>query len=302
MKKLFKKIKLNTYLTYSYIKFFIGTLLANVEADIFGEKADLNEKNRKNIRMRHKNNVLEKFYQGQRDDAYTHQYYELLRKADKFMKSATPEKMAIVADKFSMSYGMKDKWGRRYEHYGFYDEKSKHAGKTLAEVIAENYEERRTKDDNYPMITIFNNKPIEAGLTKALKTEVKKTEKDGVDHEYETLNIMEKSKQFVFPIKVYRDTDVVNKIEQLTQFLHLKKITEELVQLEFFIPLKFKTTDVEENSDIFNELTTMKHIGINDEYGVVRRFGGLKYKKRLTHDDFDVIKFIGVEAEDLGIY
>ncbi len=301
MKKMwfFKKIGLNLYLLFSFIKFYIGTLLYNVEMDVFGEKAELDEKNKKNIRMRHRNQVLEDFYAGRRNEKAVQDYYEILRKSAKFLREATPHKMAVVADKFSMSYGMKDKFGRTYEHYGFYDEKSKHSGKTLAEVIQLNYEERRTKDDNYQMITIFNNNPIEAGLTKALKTEVKKKANG---EEYEVLDIIEKSKQFVFPIKVYREIEPINKIEQLTQFLHLKKITEELVQLEFFIPSKFKTETITEDSPIFSELTTMKHIGIDDEYGVTRRFGDLKFKKRLQHKDFEVWKFIGQEAEDLGTY
>lgn len=292
-----RKIGVHIYLVYIYVKFFIGTLIANVEVEVFGDKADLDEKNKKNIRMRHRNQVLEDFYAGKRNEKYMQDFYEILKRADKFMKNSTPERIAAVADRFSMSYGQKDRWGRRYEHYGFYDEKSKHAGKTLAEVIQENYEERRTKDDDYQMLTIFNNKPKEAGIVQAFR-ELDVNE----NGELISMNIGEKSKHFVFPIKVYRDVEYLNKIEQLTEFLHLKRITTDVVQLEFFIPMKYKTYEIPEDSEIFEQLTTIKHIGISDEYGVVRRFGELKYKKRISHKDFDVIKFTGVEMEDLGIY
>jgi hypothetical protein len=300
MDKIIKKIGLRFVLLYESIKYFIGIVLYRAQIDVFGDNADLSEKNKKNIRMRHRIQFLNDFENGKENHMYSQKYYEILKGADKFMKNATPEKMAIAADRHGMNYGQKDKFGRTYEHYGFYDEKHKHAGKTLAEVIALDYEERRTKDDNYKMITIFNNKPIEAGLSEVFKSDVKKT--NNKDYEYEVIKPLEQSKQFIFPIKVYRDVDVLNKIEQLTQFLHLKKITEEVLQFEFFIPLKFKTNEIKEDSDIFKELTTMKHIAITDEYGVVRRFGNLEFKKRLTHDEFDVIKFTGVESEYLGIY
>lgn len=47
---------------------------------------------------------------------------------------------------------------------------------------------------------------------------------------------------------------IVNKIEQLTEYLHVKKIGFEYRQLEFFIPLKFGTESIDENSEIYNEL------------------------------------------------
>ena len=74
--------------------------------------------------------------------------------------------MAIAADKYGTSYGMKDRWGRRYEHYGFFDDKHKHVGKTLAEVLAMEFEERRTKDDDYELL--LKNLKFEAAALEPL--------------------------------------------------------------------------------------------------------------------------------------
>ncbi|MEW3887702.1 hypothetical protein QOZ60_30645, partial [Pseudomonas aeruginosa] len=93
---------------------------------------------------RHRNPVLEKFYAGQTDEKYIQDYYEILKKADNFIKNATPFKMAVGADRHGMNYGKIDKYGRVYEHFGFYDNKSKHVGKTLNEVIQEVMISRRT--------------------------------------------------------------------------------------------------------------------------------------------------------------
>ena len=197
---------------------------------------------------------------------------------------------------------MKDQYGRRYEHYGFFDEKHKHAGKTLGEVLDAETEERRTKDDHYPLAYIFNNKPIEVGFANIM--DVLEEQKDeNAEFEYKVVDVFKKSKQFEFPIKVYRDTDeVVNKIEQLTEFLHVKRIAFEHRQLEFFIPLKFKTTGITENSDIFNEIVNIKDVFYRDTYGELIGFGVTKFIKKITYNDtHEVWKFEGIEMETVSL-
>ena len=112
-----------------------------------------------------------------------------------------------------------------------------------------------------------------------------------------------KSKQFTFPIKILRENkDCVNKIEQLSEFLHVKKIGFEYRQLEFFIPLKFKTTDLLEDDSIFKEIINIKEAFIKDEYGELRGFGIIKYIKRINYNDtHEVLKFEGIEMENVGI-
>lgn len=324
MKKIFQKILLWIYLKIHSIMVNISIALHNTEDEIL--KADpnqLQERDKRIQRMRHRNQVLEKFYAGQTDEKYVQQYYEILKEADKFIRTATPHQMAVAADKYGTSYGMKDQYGRRYEHYGFYDDKHKHAGKTIGEVLALEYEERRTKDDEYEILGIINNKPIEVGLAKIFdvvkktdavesvpivasitKTETSETQNVvGFEEQnvYEVRDVFEKSKSFEFPIRAYREIEVDNKIEQLTEFLHIKKIAFEYRQLEFFIPLKFKTTELSEDDDIFKEIINIKDIFFKDEYGQLRGFGVNKYIKRIKYNDtHEVLKFEGIEMETVS--
>ena len=148
MKKFFQKIflwtyiKIHTFLINSGIT--IGLIISRVELDSHADPNNMREGDKKIIRKRHRNQVLEKFFQGQSDEKYVREYYDVLKKADKFVRTSNEHQVAVAADKYHMNYGQKDKYGRRYEHYGFFDEKHKHAGKTLGEVLTLEYEERRT--------------------------------------------------------------------------------------------------------------------------------------------------------------
>lgn len=301
----------------------ISIALHNTEDEIL--KADpnnLQSGDEKIQRMRHRNRVLEKFYAGQRDEKYVKSYYEIIEKADKFIRTATPRQMAIVADKHGSNYAQKDIYGRRYEHLGFFDGKHKHSGKTLGEVFALEYEDRRTKDDDYEIQYIFNNKPIEAGIAKIFNV-VKKTDKIVTEIgkqtiisgsteieipktieriEFESEDIMKKSQAFEFPIKAtHSNENNVNKIEQLTEYLHVKKIGFEYRVLEFFIPLHFKTIDLADDSPIFKEILDVKEVYINDEYGKLKAFSITNFMKRLKHKEtYEVLKFEGIEMEIVG--
>jgi hypothetical protein len=228
---------------YSWFKLKFYSILINISLALYrteinilkADPNDLKESDKRNQRMLHRVAFLNRFYAGQRDEKYVKDYYEILKKADKFMRKATPHQMAVAADKYGTSYGMKDQYGRRYEHYGFFDEKHKHAGKTLGEVLSVEYQERRTTDDDYEILYIYNNKPIEVGLANIMDV-LEKPSQENADFEYQVVDVFRKSKQFEFPIKAVRDINVDNKIEQLTEFLHVKKIGFEYRVLEFFIP------------------------------------------------------------------
>ena len=300
MKKLLNNILLWIYLKFRSIIMMISLSLYQTEIEILkADPNDLNERNNHTQRMRHRNQLLEKFYAGQTDEKYVQDYYEVLKKADKFIRTATPHQMAIAADKYRTSYGMKDRYGRRYEHYGFFDDKHKHTGKTLGEVLVLEFEERRTKDDDLEIMYIFNNKPIEVGLAGATDFIGKKT-KDG--EEIQVVDMNKTSKQFQFPINVLREKeDIINKIEELSEFLHIKKIGFEYRQLEFFIPLKFKTSEHDEESDIFKEIIDIQGVFVRDEYGELIGFGINKYMKRIKYNDtHEVLKFDGIEMQTMG--
>jgi len=298
MKKIFRNIILWLYLKFHGVMVAISIALYNTEQEILKADPNIGEGSKKIQRMRHRNQLLEKFYAGQTDEKYVKEYYEVLNKADKFISTATPHQMAVAADRYGMSYGMKDRYGRRYEHYGFFDDKHKHAGKTLNEVLAMEFEERRTKDDDLEIMFIFNNKPIEVGFEKIFDI-IEKKVSDSDD--YEVKDLERKSKTHQFPIKIVREKDVVNKIEELTEFLHIKKIGFEYRQLEFFIPLKFKTTEFNEDSDIFKEIIDIQQVYIRDEYGKIIGFGVDEYIKRIIYNDtHEVLKFNGIEMQIMG--
>jgi len=280
----------------------IAIALHNSEEDIMKADPNLAEKDKKNQRMQHRNPVINKMEQGQRDEKFVQDYYEILKKADKFMKNATPEKIAMTADKFGMNYGMKDKWGRRYEHYGFYDPKSKYYGLTLAEVIEKQIEERKTKDDDYPLEFMFDNSPIEEGLSKI--TQIKETMRDVSNTGFEALNELEKAKIRKFPLKIVRSKDVINKIEQLTSYIHVKKVTEILEEqhriLEFFIPKFYKVFDLSEKSDIFEELINIEQVWLTDEYGSKYGYQITGFRKMIDFDNqYGVIKFNAIKIKEL---
>lgn len=315
---------LNNFILWIYFKLHsifinIGVILYQSEKNTFNNNIDISDNIKQEQRIHHKNDFIEMMISGIKNDIIVQKYYELLKKSDKFMKNVTPHKMATTADKHKINFGReKDPWGKRYEHFGFFDEKSKHAGKTLGEVLALEIEERRTKDDDYELLYVFNNHPIEVGLADIINV-VEKVECNDLEldakavnseedvyiekEEYRVMDINNKSKLFKFPINVQRDNEnVINKIEQLTEFLHVKKIGFEYRQLEFFIPLKFKTEDFDINSNIFKELIDIKSIYIRNKYGELMGFGIIDFKKRIKHNDaYDVLKFDAIEMETVGI-
>lgn len=298
MIEFFKKIYFWCYIKIHTIIISISIALFNTEQEILkADPNDLGERDKRETRKLHRNQTLEKFLQGQTDEKYVKEYYEILKKAEKFIRTATPHQMAVAADKYHTSYGMKDQYGRTFEHYGFFDEKHKNAGKTLAEVLEKEYDERRTKDDDLELIYIFNNKPIEPGIAKFYNA-IEKAKTENIEFEVTVV------KSFEFPIKIERENkDCKNKIEQLTEFLHVKKIGFEYRQLEFFIPLKFGTSNIPEGSEIFKEIINIKEIYIKDEFGQLHGFSIIKYIKRINHNNtHEVLKFEGIEMENVGIH
>jgi len=300
MKKLFNWI----YLTYVSVLTRISIALYNTEIEILkSDPNDLNDNKKATQRMNHRNRFIEMMLSGVREEKEINSYYEVLKKADKFMKEATEHKIAVAADRHGMNYALKDKWGRRYEHLGFYDEKHKYAGKTIAEALVIEYEERKTKDDHYELLYIYDNSPVEVGLVNIMST-VEKVDEETVDYEYKVNDLIQHSKKFTFPIRCAReDETILNKIEQLTESLHVKKIGFEYVQLEFFIPLKFGTVNITEDSKLFKDLTDIKQVFINSDYGELIGYGVTGFKKRIIHNDaYEVWKFDGIKMETIKMY
>lgn len=326
MKKHFQSFLFWTYMKFHTLLVRIGIALYNTENEIL--RADPNivgEKDKKIQRKRHRSEMLEKFYAGQRDEKYVKDYYEILIKSDEFLKKATPFKLAVAADKHSRTYGrVFDDNEIEHEHMGFFNEEHKHHGKTMEDVLNIEMKERRTTDDNYELIYIFNNNPIEVGLSDIFKqtisvdTEIDQApnksitktdksiihhafEREGID-EKEIIDVVDESKRFTFPIKIYRTNEnTINKIEQLTEFLHVKKTAFEYRILEFFIPIRFKTIDYNTEDGIFKQLIDIDEVYINNKYGELVGFGIVGYRKRIKHNNaYDVIKLDAIELQSIG--
>lgn len=303
MKKFFQKILLWIYIKIQTILINISIALYRTEEEVLkAPQLDVGEDGKIIQRKLHHNPLLEKFYAGQRDEKYVQDYYELLVKADKFLHTATSHQRLVAMDRHMRQknseewMNQKDPHGRRYNYAGFFDDNHKHAGKTIAEVVEIEFEERRTKDDDFELLEIYDNRPIEAGVSK-LYEEIEKAKEDKSEFEVTVMKSLD------FPIRItHTKENIVNKIEQLTESLHVKKIGFEHRQLEFFIPLKFKTSGVTDQSEIFNELIDVKEIFIRDKYGKMIAFGVTKFLKRIIHNDtHEVWKFQGIEMKQMGM-
>jgi len=292
MKEFFRKITLWTAIKIHSILLMISIALKNTEMEIL--KADPNDisENKKTHQKWFKSPLLQKFHAGQRDEKYVQDYYKLLKKADEFTLNASHHKKAVAADRWSMNLGEKDQYGRRYDHIGFFDPNHKHYGKTMKEAIEQEKKERRTNDDNYELLTIIDNKPIPVGLSEIDSV---------VDEEYNVNDLQKVSRKYKFPIKVDRKRDVTNKIEELAENMHIKKIGFEYRQLEFFIPLKFGIDKIKNNSKIFKELVNIRYVYVKDAYGELAGFNVQKFTKRIKYSDiYEVWKFYAKEMKTIN--
>ena len=150
-----KKIILKFFISFHVMLMRVGIAMKKTEDEVLASDPNqVDEKGKHQIRQTHRNPVIEKMLQGQRDEQYVKDYYEILRKADKFLKTASPEKIEMAADKHGLSLGKKDKWGRRHDHFGFFDPKHKNYGKTLAEAMEQEVKDKTLQDIDYE-IQIF---------------------------------------------------------------------------------------------------------------------------------------------------
>jgi hypothetical protein len=173
----------------------------------------------------------------------------------------------------------------------------------MAEAMAAEVEERKTKDDDYDLEFMFDNSPVEDGMLVATDKDIKKTKEGVSDTGFEALNTYEKAQQRKFPLRIIRDKEVANKLEQLSHYVHVKKISSEHRIIEFFVPAKYKTFDADEKSDIFAEIIDVDQVWLTDEYGGRYGYTVTGFRKRIlqtieitkdgeTHDEpiYEVIK------------
>ena len=236
------------------------------------------------------------------DEQYVQQFYEILKKADKFLRSSNPAKIQRTAAKFGLNYGMKDNFGRRYEHYGFFDDSHRFSGKSLMEVRELEIAERKVEDDNFPVIVMYKNKKE---FSFAESADIILNNKKGGGLYAPEIHELARMKKY--PLTIVRDNNnnIANRIEQLTEYLHVKKISDEHKILEFFIPKKYGVEKINDDDPIFKELVGIKQVWFKDEYGDRNSYKITEYYKRgeynkymkvkneevLNPDGYDIIKF-----------
>lgn len=272
--------------------------LKNVDDELRADPVDLFKTElRQQIRI-----SFEKF-----DEQYRQYFYEVLKKADKFLRTANPAKIQRTAGKYGLNYGMKDQSGRRFEHYGFFDEKHKYSGKSLKEVRNLEVDERKLDDDNFPVIVMYQNKKEFSFNESAGIIIGNDTGKGFYAPEIHELARMKK-----YPLTIVRgEGEILNRIEQLTEFLHVKQVDSTHKILEFFIPMKFGLSNIPDDSKIFKELTNIKQVWFKDEYGDRNSYAINSYYKRgeykkqtptgeINPSGFDIIKFKATDIIQLN--
>jgi hypothetical protein len=259
----------------------------------------------KEYKKRNNNPLLKKMEQGQADEKYVQQYYEILKKADEVVRSTNPDKAAKMADKYGVNIGAKDKWGVRWDHHGFLDPKHKHYGKTLKEIRDLEIQERKHDEDNYPIATMFSNK---AELSFVQATKMLKDENE----EFFIPELHEMAKMKKFPLMIVRKVDALNKIEQLVEFVHIKSVTSKHYIIEMFISTKFGLDKHDNGSDVFKELINIEQIWFDDDYGDKHAYRVTSFYKRGKHNEYidekkeknfkyDVLKFKGEIIEEYKV-
>ena len=238
------------------------------------------------------------------DEQYVQQFYEILKKADKIIRSSNPAKMQKLAGKYGLNLGMKDKHGRRFEHFGFFDEKHKHYGKSLNEVRGLEVKERMIDEDDFPVIVMYQNKKEFSFNESAAMI---------MDHDkgFYAPEIHELARAKKYPLTIVRKSEARNRIEQLCEFLHVKQISSEHKILEFFIPNKFGVESINEDDPIFQELINIDQVWFKDEYGDRNSYKVTGFYKRGVYkkftpkgepnpSGFDIIKFKATDIIQLN--
>ena len=229
---------------------------------------------------KHSNRFLDGLRKGQRNEQYVKYFYEVLRRADKFLYESSPDEIVAAMRKHNIYLDAEDDQGNIHEHTGFYDQKHKLHGKSLDEVRLHEMRGKTTTDDNYPVELMFNNKPTVLNFFEASQGLAKP--------------------QHDFPLKATRSNDVANKIEELTEFLHVKTLNIQNKILEFYIPNKFGLSKYAEGSYVYDELNSIEQIRFKDTYGMDHAYLITGFYKTSRMPNHDVVKYKATKIEQIN--
>jgi len=311
----------------------IGILLARLEFDLTtSHRAVSYNEGKFEIAIVQKSaqeQLIDKLVAGDRDQQFVKDFYEILKKADEYVMNSSAEKMSADMSKWGMSrsdeytWGDKEYWesgevvkyvnkkgktirrrvkkkkklgdGKITTHEGYFDPKSRNYGKTLREAMKSQVVDRVDDEFDYEVEFMVSAKStrVSQGFTDLSDDFLSYSNPD--DSTPESINLKKVDHNKKRAISVYRENkEIKNKIEDLTDYLHIKKMGLNVKLLEFFIPLKYKVFELEENSTIFKELIENTNIVyIYGEYG--ENFGykvGKYHSRKLeSNEHYGIIRF-----------
>jgi len=251
--------------------------MKNVEEDII--KVDPNQlaNNTKKEYRKSSSQLLESLRKGEYNQQYVSYFYELLKRADDIVNNSSPEQLRLLAEKYGMGNTNTNQFKFLHE-----DHLNKYGNKDMSTIKNEEIKKRVTTDDNFPIEKIITNKR-------------------------QVLNMYEHASgakaKYSYSIKVKRKHDVENRIEEISEYLHIKELVSEGNGriLEFFIPKKFQLENINQNSVLFSELKNIDYIIYTDDYGRKFEYSIKNFYKISENGMYDVFKFKGNKIENIMI-
>lgn len=217
--------------------------------------------------------LLESLRRGDYNAQYVNYFYEVLRRADDIVANSTPEEMRLLAEKYGMGETTDNQFKFLHE-----DHKAKYGDKSQQQIRKEQILQRVTGDDSYDIDHMVINKRTVTNMFESAQ---------GAPRKYD------------FTLKVNRKFQSINKIEELSEYMHVKHIGENQKLLEFYVPKKFGITSPD-NSDALNEIKTFDYVSFTDQYGKQFQYSIKKFYKLSQNNNYDVLKFNAVHIQNIG--
>lgn len=249
--------------------------MKSTEEEIFApDPAQLQTGQKKEFQKLSSSQLLESLRRGEYNAQYVNYFYEVLRRADDIVANSTPEEMKMLAERYGMGDAAKNSYNMLSEDF-----KSRYGDKDAKQVRKEQLKERVTSDDSYDIDHMVINKRT---LTNVFESA------QGAPRKYD------------FTLKVTRKYQAVNKIEELSEYMHVKHIGDNHKLLEFYIPKKFGITHMS-NLDALNEIKSFDYVQFSDAYGKQFQYSIKKFYKTTENNHYDVLKFNAVLIENINL-
>ncbi len=183
----------------------------------------------------------------------------------------------LLSEKYGMGQTNKNSFSFLNEY-----NTTQNGGKTISERKNETMKNIGTRDDKYDIEKIVSNK-------RSIINEMEYSL--GAKPEYK------------FTISIRRNNQIINKIEEITEVVHIKEIQSQTNGriVEFFIPKKFKLKSFGDNTLIMHEMKNNgEYLSFKDKYGEFSEYKLNGFYKISEIDQYDVIKYNATKIENIG--